>query len=63
MSFLAPRGPRPITALAYRLARALRSNITLGDIIAPDCFRPRWRRDYEFATHRYRIEFRRHYAA
>jgi hypothetical protein len=32
--------PRPITALVYRLERALRSNITLGDIIAADCFRP-----------------------
>jgi hypothetical protein len=42
--------PRPITALVCRLARALRSNITLGDIVAADCFRPRWQRDYEFAT-------------
>jgi putative transposase len=32
-----------------------RSNITLGDIIAADCFRRRWRRDCEFATHTRRI--------
>jgi integrase len=43
--------PRPITARVYRFARLLRSNVTLGDIIAADCFRRPWRRDCEFATH------------
>lgn len=42
--------PRPITGLAYRLARVPRSNITPGEVIAAGCFRLLRQLSYEFAS-------------